>query len=544
MGKKDGEKPVKNKDTGGPDFMTICGYTLTRYSRLLLTVPRFVQGLDRSNTLSSPIVLSQGHTLERESRLALWKHGAPWKHGSVKGGKVERPFYLGEEHTELTLCLSYVHLRSSAGDTMHTSLKAKSPDMVEGKTKRLALESQKTPHSCTNAHYVVCSINKLVYTTVYTFKHEYYIHHTVTKGKPSNKGRLQPSTLGIAFGLLGNKGMHAYNGNMWMSDISDDYSYSSLDEADIETELDRLMEAKGLDELNTTPIKTKVKIPPSTGQYWEEVTRCILAYEDLEERLYEDTSLLQAISWDIKGRLEDAPTGPNKFNHINALVEQALVTVTPDKGKFINWNREAYKIANEIDYLISDPGEEWLKKIPKNPWLANDPKAQKASHPPGKHKVTTFTASSMLSLKTFTINKCHTGKINKTNKELTKWAEWALLPPPSTYTWWLKASPNSTVGDTALGAHKANLSHSVHLKGPLPTFPSLPLKGGKRETSTKKSPKAKHGHFHKINKCKAKPKPKATFCQFVYLSPGTLDTFKTFIQRCLISRSSASESGV
>ena len=142
--------------------MTICGYTLTRYSRLLLTVPRFVQGLDRSNTLSSPIVLSQGHTLERESRLALWKHGAPWKHGSVKGGKVERPFYLGEEHTELTLCLSYVHLRSSAGDTMHTSLKAKSPDMVEGKTKRLALESQKTPHSCTNAHYVVCSINKLV----------------------------------------------------------------------------------------------------------------------------------------------------------------------------------------------------------------------------------------------------------------------------------------------------------------------------------------------------------------------------------------------
>jgi hypothetical protein len=166
--------------------MTICGYTLTRYSILLLTAPRFVQVLDRSNTLSSPIVLSWGHTLERECRLALWKHSAPWKHGSVKGGKVERPFHLGEEHTELTLCLSSVHLCSSAGDTMHTSLKANSSDMVEGKTERLASESRKTPRLCKRAHLVVCSFNK---QSVYKQGTLYFtsVQPTIVSGSPSNK---------------------------------------------------------------------------------------------------------------------------------------------------------------------------------------------------------------------------------------------------------------------------------------------------------------------------------------------------------------------
>lgn len=43
---------------------------------------------------------------------------------------------------------------------MHTSLKANSSDMVEGKTERLASESRKTPRLCKRAHLVVCSFNK------------------------------------------------------------------------------------------------------------------------------------------------------------------------------------------------------------------------------------------------------------------------------------------------------------------------------------------------------------------------------------------------
>ena len=117
-----------------------------------------------------------------------------------------------------------------------------------------------------------------------------------------NKLPLRPSVhqSRAAFGLLGNKGMHSYNGNMWLEDLSEeeedyyhcgdinDTSYNSwyFSSREEQEAFNKGMKERFPDYLSDLSHSSEEdELPaPCAGQQWEEIVRGILNYEDLEER--------------------------------------------------------------------------------------------------------------------------------------------------------------------------------------------------------------------------------------------------------------------
>ena len=470
--------------------------------------------------MSSPIVLSWDHTLERECRLTPWKHGAPWKHGSVKDGKVERPFHLGEEHTELTLCLSW---------PVANNHKAESNCAMHNGKGRMVERTFYLEYSPTTEDVQTTKMNKL-----------------------SSKPSVHQSR--AAFGLLGNKGIHSYNGNMWVEDLSEeedeycgdsqDYSYNSYYFSSREEqeafnqsmrELDTPSDLSYTSEEDEEPHPNRP--PPCAGQQWEEIVRSIIKYEDVEERFYEDKPLLHALAWEAKSRLEESNTEAD-FNNIEPLVLNTITNIAQGKGKYIDWIREAHKIANEIDHVLSKT--RWLLKIPNNPWLANDPKAKLATLPPiSKPKPAFYKVLQVISTKTFAIKKMPIQKTKKHHNEIVSWLSWACTKPPTTYKWWQRASPTTTRGDQALGSHKVK-----HSKGMVSTLPR-PTTGDMKETSfIENASRVRRGYKPTKRKIKAKPIPKVIYCLLSFSYLGMLDAPEPAWKGYLESRSSANTSGV
>jgi hypothetical protein len=210
------------------------------------------------------------------------------------------------------------------------------------------------------------------------------------------------------------------------------------------------------------------------------------------------------------------------------------------------WESSARFLAESATSMLKY--NKWLNNIPTNPHVSNKPRAKETRAPQKVKKL--YKVSPLLSSKNFSLKKFHVRKI-KTPENLGDWTDWASMLPFAKYKWWLRASPSTqvhrapsdtTTGDLALGSHRVN--HIVHLKGTIPSFPSLPLTGSMKETSPTNASRARHGHKPNKRKHKTKPKPKAAIHLFSFCIPGMLDTPESTLQGNSESKSSANTSGV
>ena len=511
-------------------------------------------------------VLSWDNTLERECRLALWKHGAPWKHGSVKDGKVERPFYLGEEHTELTLCLSWLRVNTHRAKTSNVK-----HGWYEGMFER--------------------TLTKLI-----NYPSSHRVHHTRA-----------------AFGLLGNKGMHSYNGNIWLKAVR-----AAVEGKTGHQPIGKPMELVE-DALQACYQLYKVK-EPDLRLFQKAVRSAVIRYlGDTGANLYapqfnnpiwdRENYLLGKTLFDIwketvhHGNMEPSIVNETAFlqhweevitafshKDINVLLTQnhqlkeALVFDTLNtltyKGLSCNWGNIKGMVIELLTNtnqgtklgLLRDPsilGQTWntkvitLGKILAAEW-SNKPLDQQKEftnsylhkqivwsniQPPLKLKsLQTYKVASSLAIGNPAIKKCHATKQTDRHQEIADWMNWANSKPHTNYKWWLRALPHTPVGEIALGPHRTvKLLSIIHSKEIMPT-PLLSLSPVERikETLLRVTSNKRHGHKSKKNKLITKPKPNHSpkWRLVITQSPGLLDAADVSREASTGSRILASTSGV
>ena len=301
------------------------------------------------------------------------------------------------------------------------------------------------------------------------------------------------SLLSIAFGLLGNKGMHAYNGNMSSySDDSEDWSsyetyntsYSSSDSEELEREL----EAFAKQHCASKPQKVTF-VPPANGdKHWVEAVSRILnpppGCWGIEELVEENTKLRQALAWSVTEHLACAQAP--SFQSTKEAVESCCLKIAGDLSKYpyVNWDRCMHLLADQIHSFLGR--KNWLHKASYNPYLQQVPKAKLEITPASTPKPQVVRVNKLLSNKVFAIKCCPLRR--RRQGEYAKCSALALTQPSTTYVWWQRAQPCSNVGLIVLGLHKTHCA-SLHTSVLSSLDSTLSTSGKEGSMATKVPPK-------------------------------------------------------
>jgi len=246
-----------------------------------------------------------------------------------------------------------------------------------------------------------------------------------------------------AFGLLGNKGMHAYNGNLSSSSSETDSEFDEYMALLIKNEA-----AKSSSYCVFTP-------PLNADKYWVEVVRGIVAPSDLdiEELLAKNTQLCQAIAWSVTNTTNKNIPSVDEIITIT-LARLDKIAGNPNQYPYNNWERAAYHVADTVTSMLYK--KNWRKNISQNPFLDKVPMGELKETPSVNTKNLLFKAARLSSRKKFTVKKCLQQNKCKHITEINYCLELISLKPFNHYKWWANGLTSGLKRQLPyMGNHKA-----------------------------------------------------------------------------------------
>jgi hypothetical protein len=269
--------------------------------------------------------------------------------------------------------------------------------------------------------------HKLVHgNTPFSLKFAFEMVHECTTaellhaGEQAKLARLQNNPVfgSVAFGLLGNKGMHSMHGNT-----------------------------------------SKPGLPfPMPDEPWEIAVKAItgqLNY-DIEESMWENPKLHQALAWSLADSVGwNIPKGEIIEQIILARLHKTKFLGDPlsYEYKYANWERSAYYILDGITSVLEDNK---VKDVIGNPYLHGIPK-DKLVRPPASPKKLLFKANRLLSHKSFAVKVCLQQKKHKHITEISCCLELISLKPFNHYKWWANGRLSGLKRQLPyMGNHKAS----------------------------------------------------------------------------------------
>ena len=222
----------------------------------------------------------------------------------------------------------------------------------------------------------------------------------------------------VAFGLLGNKGMHSMHGNT-----------------------------------------SKPGLPfPMPDEPWEIAVKAItgqLNY-DIEESMWENPKLHQALAWSLADSVGwKIPKGEIIEQIILARLHKTKFLGDPlsYEYKYANWERSAYYILDGITSVLENNK---VKDVIGNPYLHGVPK-DKLVRPPANPKKLLFKAARLSFHKSFAVKVCLQQKKCEHITEISCCLELISLKPFNLYKWWANGRLSGLKRQLPyMGNHKAS----------------------------------------------------------------------------------------